>query len=141
MINKPTTFPISKIISDVKLADNIFAGGPVLHEVAFAVHNFDRCKNASLLLPNVYVGYDDTLISLMEYKAIETLRFKFFIGYSGWAPSQLEEEIFNKMWVVSNADEKLILDTPPDQIWENAVQQLGEEYAHWLLIPENIEDN
>ncbi len=141
IINKPTTHNINHVITDMKLTDLVFAGGPVMHHIAFGVHNFDRCKNATMILPNVYVGYDDTLISLLEYKAIETLKYKFFIGYSGWSPKQLEDELRKKMWVVSTADEKLILDTPSELIWENAVKQLGEEYAHWLLIPENFEEN
>jgi putative transcriptional regulator len=141
ILNKPTVHHINHLITDMKLTDFVFVGGPVMHHIAFGIHNFDRCKNASMILPNVYVGYDDTLISLMEYKAIDTLKYKFFVGYSGWSPHQLESELQKKMWVVSMADEKLILDTPSDQIWEIAVKQLGEEYAHWLLIPENIDEN
>jgi putative AlgH/UPF0301 family transcriptional regulator len=42
---------------------------------------------------------------------------------------------------VSNADEKLLLETPAEHIWENAVKELGEDYVHWLKIPEHISDN
>lgn len=141
ILNKPTMHNINHVITDMKLTDLVFAGGPVMHNIAFGIHNFDRCKNATMILPNVYVGYDDTLISLMEFKAIATLKYKFFIGYSGWSPKQLENELHKKMWVVSTADEKLILETPPEQIWEIAVKQLGEDYSHWLQIPENIDEN
>jgi len=35
----------------------------------------------------------------------------------------------------------LIFKTEPHKIWENAVINLGEEYLHWLQVPEYLSYN
>lgn len=141
IINQPIKFKINQIIKGINIDDYIFAGGPVMHNNAFGIHNYSLCKDKSTILPNVYLGYDEILLDKLEKQSDPHIKFKFFIGYSGWAPNQLEEEIHHKMWVVSTADEQLILHTPADLIWENAVKELGDEYLHWLQIPVHLSDN
>ena len=112
-----------------------------MHNTAFGIHNCSYCEGTSEILPNVFLGYDDKFIASLEKNEDPIVKFKFFIGYSGWAPNQLEEEIQHKMWVVCNADEELILETPAELIWEKAVRNLGEDYLHWLQIPVHLSDN
>ena len=92
-------------------------------------------------MPRVYTGYDDILLAVFEHDAIPKMDFKFFIGYSGWSPEQLEDEISRKMWVVAEGSEELVLKTPTKKVWENAVRSLGEDYIHWLEVPRNIHEN
>lgn len=141
IINQPIKFKINEVIKDINLEDNIYAGGPVMHESAFAFHNYPLCDSCDSILPNIYVGYDDEFISFLEKNPDSPVKFKFFVGYAGWAPHQLENELQNKMWIVSTADEQLLLDTPAENIWEKAVRALGEEYLHWLKMPVHISDN
>jgi putative transcriptional regulator len=141
IINQPIKFKISQIIKDIHIDDWVYAGGPVMHNTAFGIHNSPLCEGTSEILPNVFLGYDDNFIATLERNEDTTIKFKFFIGYSGWAPNQLEEEILHKMWVVCNADEELILETPPELIWEKVVKDLGKEYQHWLQMPVHLSDN
>jgi len=119
----------------------VFSGGPVMHHTAFALHNFDNCKQSEEILPHVYTGYDDILQAIFDYKSFPKMNFKIFIGYSGWSPGQLEDEINRKMWVVAEGDEELVLRTSTEKVWEKAVKKLGKAYAHWLQTPKNIHDN
>ena len=41
------------------------------------------------------------------------------------AIEQLEAEMARGAWLHVNADPKLVFDTPPDDIWEIALQSLG----------------
>ncbi|MDX9891671.1 MAG: YqgE/AlgH family protein [Bacteroidales bacterium] len=141
IINQQIKFKINQIIKDIDIDEHIYAGGPVMHNNAFGLHNYPYCEDCSEIVKNVYLGYNDRLISILEKRFDSSVKYKFFIGYSGWAPNQLEEEIHHQMWVVSRADEQLILHTPPDLIWEHAVKELGDEYLHWLKIPVHLSDN
>ena len=141
VINQQLPFSVREAISDIRIDDFVYQGGPVTHDMAFLIHNFQNAKNAIPLIANLYLGYDDILISLIEQQAIKNLKYKFFIGYSGWAPGQLEYEVENNMWVISHADEQLILGTASNMIWETAVRNLGNEYLHWLQIPADLSDN
>jgi len=141
IINQELNCTVRQAVTGIKIDMPVYAGGPVMHHSAFALHNFENCKRAEEILPNVYTGYDNILLAILEHQVIKTANFKFFIGYSGWHPGQLENEISNKMWVVAEGNEELVLKTPASKIWEKAVESLGKEYTHWLDVPKNIYDN
>ena len=141
MLNQELNCTVRQAVTGVKIDMPVFAGGPVMHHTAFALHNFKNCKESEEILPHVYAGYDDILLAIFEHTKIPKMDFKFFIGYSGWEPGQLENEISKKMWVVADGSEELVLRTPTQKVWENAVKSLGKEYAHWLQVPKNIHDN
>jgi len=141
IINQELNCTVRQAISGVRIDMPVFAGGPVMHNNAFALHNFENSKHSEEILPYVFTGYDEILLAIFEHNAIPKMDFKFFIGYSGWSPGQLEDEISKKMWVVGEGSEELVLKTPTKKVWEKAVKSLGTEYAHWLEIPYNIHDN
>jgi putative transcriptional regulator len=47
------------------------------------------------------------------------------VGYAGWAPAQLEDEIRAGAWLPANVDLSLVFDVPPDEVWQRAYQSLG----------------
>jgi putative transcriptional regulator len=47
------------------------------------------------------------------------------LGYSGWAPGQLEDEIGRNGWLTVDADPVIIFDTPVEQRYERALSLLG----------------
>jgi putative transcriptional regulator len=69
------------------------------------------------------------------------MRYRFFVGYSGWSPGQLEGELAKNMWVIGAATPELVFDTPIPKIWETAVRNLGDDYLHWLKLPRIIGSN
>lgn len=54
---------------------------------------------------------------------------RLIVGYSGWGPGQLEEELEASAWLMSDIDRALIFDTPPDKMWERAIRRLGADPA------------
>jgi putative transcriptional regulator len=141
ILNQELNCTVRQAVSGIEIDMPVFAGGPVMHHSAFALHNYDNCKQSEEILPHVYTGYDEILLAIFEYSAIPKMDFKFFIGYSGWMPGQLEDESSRKMWVVAECNEELALKTPSPKVWEKAVKSLGKEYIHWLDVPKNIHDN
>ena len=132
---------VREVVNEIKVDSPIFFGGPVLTEAVFLLHSFASCPEASRLLQDVYVGYNPVLLAVIEHNAIPNLKHKFLLGYAGWAPGQLEDELLNNMWVVAPASHSLIFDTPADEIWHKTVKRLGKPYEHWLKIPKNIMSN
>jgi len=141
VLNKQSMNPVSDFAPDIKVEDEIYIGGPVLARHVFCIHNYSGGNKMVELLPGTYLGYDNMLLSLAELNTVKTLKYKFFLGYSGWTPGQLEEELESKMWVIANPASKLILDTNAEDIWHEAVMRLGKDYAHWLDMPEDITEN
>lgn len=140
ILNKKSTYRLQDLLPEIKIKESLYFGGLVVEKMIFAVHNFPS-PNFSKLLPGIYTGFDDNLLKMVEENPNSEIDFKFFIGYSGWYPGQLQQEIEQNMWVVGNANPDLIFKTEPHKIWENAVINLGEEYLHWLQVPEYLSYN
>ena len=56
-------------------------------------------------------------------------RTRLIIGYSGWGPGQLEAELEESSWLISDVSVDLIFSTPPEQMWEAAIRRLGADPA------------
>jgi len=60
---------------------------------------------------------------------------RFFIGYSGWMPKQLESELKRDSWLVSNITAERVMRASTETMWQDTVVDLGEKYRHWLNFP------
>jgi putative transcriptional regulator len=56
-------------------------------------------------------------------------RTRLIVGYSGWGPGQLEAELAESAWLMSDVDADLIFETPPERMWEAAIRRLGADPA------------
>ena len=69
----------------------------------------------------------DLLRRLLEPDPPEHARL--MVGYAGWGPGQLEAELEESAWLLSDVDRRLIFDTAPDRMWEAAIRRLGADPA------------
>jgi putative transcriptional regulator len=51
------------------------------------------------------------------------------IGYAGWGPGQLDQELAASAWLMMEVDPALIFGVAPDQMWETAIRRLGADPA------------
>jgi putative transcriptional regulator len=51
------------------------------------------------------------------------------VGYSGWGPGQLEAELAESSWLLSDVDPEIVFRTAPEQMWEKAIRRLGADPA------------
>ena len=69
----------------------------------------------------------DLLRRLLEpHPPVDT---RLIVGYAGWGPGQLEAELEESAWLLSDVDRDLLFTTPPDQMWERAIRRLGADPA------------
>ena len=47
------------------------------------------------------------------------------LGYSGWSPGQLEQELCENHWLVAPATERVLFETPLEERWEAAAGLVG----------------
>jgi putative transcriptional regulator len=99
----------------------IFLGGPVDPNIAFVVHSADYRRDDTLDI--------DGRVALSE--AADVLRdiglgkgphkSLVVLGYAGWAPSQLEDEIARGAWVTAPEDPALVFDDDRKKVWADAM--------------------
>jgi putative transcriptional regulator len=54
-------------------------------------------------------------------------RYYLLLGYSGWAPGQLEREIEENSWLVAPLKRSILFDVPLDDRWSAALRSIGVE--------------
>ena len=136
-------------VGDVLVADlpdqlkacPLYLGGPVQPSALSFLHTDAFVPDANVL-PNLSLGHSlDTLIELGESFSADK-KIKMFAGYAGWSPGQLETEIKRKAWLTFPASLELVLETPPEQLWQKVLQWKG-GWRNKLLsqLPEDLSWN
>ena len=62
----------------------------------------------------------------------------FFIGYTGWEKNQLEEEIKEGSWIISDVKLTKINETLD---WSKLLVDINQEYEVWAKAPSNFHLN
>ena len=62
---------------------------------------------------------------------------RFFIGYSGWAAGQLENELKENFWIVTEIDNEMIFNIPTQKTWETALNKMDQRYKLWTTYPDD----
>lgn len=143
VLNKPTDIKLSKIINDKTFRipedfDNfVYLGGPVKTDSLFFIHTRNDLINKCIkIIDGLYWGGDINLVNqLIEARTLSKNDIRFYIGYSGWEPKQLDRELDEHSWVVANTNVDFLLKNPPDTLWKNAVKMLGKKYSEWANYP------
>jgi putative transcriptional regulator len=132
ILNRPTKIAVSKLFDDLerlsKLEDKLYFGGPVATgAVSFLFRADTPPERATRVIDGVYFSTSrDLLIELLARdKPMEQL--KIFVGYSGWAPGQLEAEIERGDWSLAPADLDAIFGKKAEHPWP---EQPAPDAAH-----------
>ena len=80
-------------------------------------------------------GNFEEVTSFIKNKEITQNQIRFFIGYSGWGEGQLEDELKEKSWLLTEGNRRLVFHRNIDLIWKDALMQLGNDYAQVANYP------
>jgi putative transcriptional regulator len=122
VINRPTRVRVAELFPDLsalaRLDDRVYFGGPVdLGSVSFLFRAATPPDRAVRVLDGVYMSGDRELLRnlLTRDKPMEGLRI--FVGYSGWAPGQLEAEIARGEWKLAPAEPGAVFEHNAESPW------------------------
>lgn len=102
------------------------AGGPVESGRGFVLHTTDYFSQATTLPISTGIGLTATLDVLRAIAGGKGPRKSLMaLGYSGWGPGQLEQEIQSNGWLTCDSDESLLFDESFDQRYEAAMRRIG----------------
>lgn len=122
VLNRPTRLPVAHLFPDIAalagLDARVHFGGPVeLGELAFLYRSETPREHSVKVVEGVYLSADlDLLHELLERdKPMDGLRV--YIGYSAWAPGQLENEIARGDWTLKAAGAEAIFGGMAEHPW------------------------
>jgi putative transcriptional regulator len=113
-------------------------GGPVSPNSIHFIHTVgDIIPDTIQVAEGLYWGGDfEAVKALINQNKITPRQIRFFVGYSGWGKNQLNKELKEGSWVVSELDIVQIMAAKED-LWSRIVAQMGPKYKSWTLYPEN----
>ena len=101
-------------------------GGPVEHVRGFVLHSGEYGGNDSTMQVDqnfCMTATVDILQAIAEGEWPEASLLA--LGYAGWGPMQLENEILANVWLTCDATEDLVFAAPNPRKWEWALRSLG----------------
>jgi putative transcriptional regulator len=138
IVNKPTDLKLSDISDNFSgINTRLFIGGPVKTDSIFFIHTRgDLVSGSSRIMDGLYWGGQaEELKDLILKKEISEKDIRFFIGYSGWKPGQLNDEFNAQSWIAAAGNTDQMLRSEPTLMWKNLLKSLGKEYALWVNYP------
>lgn len=133
VINRPTDLDLATLFEriDLKLDEGerarepVYYGGPVQRDRGFVLHRpLGRWSSTVAVSDELgLTSSKDVLEAVALGEGPEGMLVT--LGYSGWGPGQLEDEIARNAWLTVPADARLIFDTPVDERFLGAFQLLG----------------
>jgi putative transcriptional regulator len=101
------------------------AGGPMDNARGFVLHTTDWTGEGSLRVDDT-VALTASLDVLKEIAEGRGPREGLLaLGYAGWGPGQLDEEIQQNAWLSVPADETIVFDGDDDTKWRRALAKLN----------------
>lgn len=134
-INRSSDLTLMDVMSQlgIKCDDEDVSGQPVLHggpvqqERGFVLHS-DECRwdATSDVAPGILVTSSrDILEAIAKHQGPQ--KYLVALGYAGWSPGQLENELRDNAWLSVMADSSILFDAPVEDRWTRAVGALGIE--------------
>ncbi len=115
----------------------VYYGGPVQLDTIHFLHQCPHLISGGFEISEgiFWGGEFDEVAELIKEGRITEGDIRFFIGYSGWGEGQLEEEMKQKSWITSKATPILIFPSDANNVWKDALKQLGGEYELMTNYP------
>lgn len=140
ILNKKVDYPIQDIFPDFpQFNADIYLGGPVSTDSVYFIHKLGNKLPGSIhVLEDLYWGGDfEVLKRDIKLGHIDASEIRFFLGYSGWDAGQLEDELKEDSWLVTDVEQEAVMRELSEASWVDFVKKAGSRYKVWENFPEN----
>ncbi len=134
IVNQPTSMSVKELIDRLDTENKskkvpnhnpVFAGGPVHINRGFILHDSDREWESTHIIDNDLKLTTSEDILLDIGKGAGPKNSIVALGYAGWGPGQLEQELADNAWLTVPYEAKIVFETPVEKRWETAANKLG----------------
>jgi putative transcriptional regulator len=130
VLNRPTDAPASSMVRlepPVEFANDLLlsTGGPVEPDRGWILtHDEPIEPEHRRIVEGLYLSTSPQLLR----RVLETHpppKALVLAGYAGWGPRQLDEELAQSAWLISEIALDIIFETDPSIMWETAIRRMG----------------
>ncbi|MCY3883747.1 MAG: YqgE/AlgH family protein [Gammaproteobacteria bacterium] len=141
VVNRPLPLKLAEIMKEAKLDPtrgkqvSILEGGPVNPSHPSILHSDDFETDSSLHVSDGVAlitdssgeGIYNTMRAIAEGNGPE--HFLFVLGYAGWGPKQLDNELGENAWVICPADHRTLFDEPFESRIAKVTSAIGIDFS------------
>ncbi|MCS6818997.1 MAG: YqgE/AlgH family protein [Chitinophagales bacterium] len=139
ILNRPLKVRLNELVSSLPAFEgNVFLGGPVATDTMQFLHKLgEKIEGSVKITDGIYWGGNFEQIKiLIQNRNIHPGQIAFYVGYSGWGPGQLQRELEENSWIISDARAEYVFNYS-DQIWKNILKSMGGIYQAIASYPQN----
>jgi len=140
ILNHPVDIQLNDAARDFPaLASTLHYGGPVELDSLHFLHRLgDVLEGAIEVCEGVFWGGHVAMLkALIRRGGVQPNDIRFFVGYSGWSPGQLHEELTQKSWIVADTDAEIVFENNPDKLWQRVLRSMGQAHVMISNFPED----
>jgi len=133
VINRKTDIGLDEVYEQMKIESSaeakkdqmVHIGGPVQEQRGFILHDGGNAYDSTMkITDDLFITTSrDILEEMAQGKGPEHSLIA--LGYAGWSPGQLEDEVLNNAWLTSPANNDILFEMPNDRRWEAAAKMVG----------------
>ncbi len=137
VVNRPIEVTLGALLRQVEIPmaesplceQPVFYGGPVQFDHGFVLHRPLGTWKSTLPVGDIGLTTSRDILEAMASGRGPREQLV-ALGYAGWAPGQLEDEIQRNGWLTVAANVDVIFDVPPEGRYEAAMKILGVNAAN-----------
>lgn len=140
VLNRPTDTKVDEVWDQISalpcpLDQVLLRGGPCPGPLML-LHNRQRHAQVEVC-DGVCFTTEEPLVQDLISEQADPLRF--FLGYAGWGPGQLESELGQGSWLVTHADARVVFDPDADDgLWMRVITGIDRSLAMLAMNPNLI---
>ena len=134
IVNRPTDVPMSELLAGLGVpwggdADaQTWFGGPVQPGVGTILYAGveppdDGEDTAHEFAEGICISRDVRILTRLG--AAPPPEFRLLLGYAGWGPGQLPQEIERSDWLIAPFDRRSLFESDPTEMWDTALASIG----------------
>jgi putative transcriptional regulator len=140
VVNRPTAMLASEALPQVPVLEGqrhvLFSGGPVQPNHVLILYRLSQeAAGQHHVFDGVYLGGDIGALERIFAGPSQGELFRAYVGYSGWGPGQLENEMKTGSWITLPADPAVVFEKDPASIWPDILRSLGGPYRLYADMP------
>ena len=131
VVNRQMTEPAYTLIKTdppVKVDPNVrlWVGGPVEPQRTWVLMSEPQGPDDEQreIAPGVLLSFSRDL-TLQMLQEPPSGKARVLIGYAGWGPGQLDDELAQSSWLLTTVDLDLVFDVDAHAMWETAIRRMG----------------
>jgi putative transcriptional regulator len=141
VLNRPTDLPVEALCDGLEMPWHgdpdalVRWGGPVDPDRGWVLVGGEDDEDIELSPVAEGIQVTSSPEALRRLAADPPTRMRVFLGYAGWGPGQLAQELQQGTWLVAPVAARFVFDAPEEGVWEQVIRSLGIDPSRLVATP------